>query len=611
MLLYFIFIRLLRIILNQSFCKEGINHCSKCNPITKLCVKCEKEVYIPDKKGGCQKSQKCLVGLNHCFECYEDGKLCKQCDIGYFPDENGGCSNTNYCEIADGIECIKCKKNYILIGKENYYYLINGFKFCKSLNSHDFKNCKIINTENGSCKECEEGYYLGIKDNRCTNVENCSESSFGICKNCNYGFFLDKKHQKCLIQRDIFINCRISNEGTFCDECDKNFFLDEDKKCVFSNYCAKGDFNKCDKCIDGYFLSKTDKICTKEKHCNSGMRDLGICTECIENYYIDFNDGKCKSNLENNLFKNCIKADNGICIYCGDNTYLDENNKCAFSQNCNKSLDGLCIECKDNFYLGLDNKCTDVKNCIYSDFYHCVECIDNYYYFGQKNICEIAKGNLTNCKNSYDGIICDECKNNFYLNKTDNLCYSNKEYNSFYKCAITEQNSENCIKCINNYFLGKIDHKCTTMKGCSLSENDKKCLECDEYYCLDKKKNQCIYNDEINDEDKKYYYRCNKTNEDGTSCEICNNGYELKNGLCVDEFHCEERNEDGMCKRCGDKDEEYIYYHIQCLNSFFGCVESYFNKNCLECNEILNFQSCTKCLEGYIFNEKNECVKKE
>ena len=72
-----------------------------------------------------------------------------------------------------------------------------------------------------------------------------------------------------------------------------------------------------------------------------------------------------------------------------------------------------------------------------------------------------------------------------------------------------------------------------------------------------------------------------------------------------------EKNEDGICKKCGNKDEEYIDYHIQCLNSIFGCVESYFNKNCLECNDILNFQKCTKCLDSYIFNERNECVKKD
>ena len=607
MLLYFLLFILIKKIINDPICLKGVNHCSMCNPITKLCVKCEKEIFIPDKNGGCQYAKKCTGGINHCLECFEDGILCKKCDIGYFPDDNGGCSYTDNCEIADENECLKCKENYILIGKENYYYLINGMKVCKSLNTYDFDGCKVINKEQGNCKECKEGYYLGMSDKRCTKIQNCAESSFGICKNCYYGYYLDKNKQECLLQKDKFINCKISNEGKFCDECDKNFYLDEERKCVHSNYCAKGDFNKCEKCIDGYYLSENDKICTTTNNCLNGRKDIGICTECNDNFYIDFKDGKCKSNIEDNKFKNCKTVDNDTCIYCGYNTYLGEDNKCAFSQNCKKSIDGLCMECIDNYYLGLDNKCTNVEKCIYSDFYNCVECEDNYYYFRQNNICEKAEGNMTNCKNSYDGKICDECKNDYFLNKTDNLCYNNQEHNDFYKCVLTDLTGQYCVKCINNYHIGKIDNKCTTIEGCILSENEHKCLECDSYYCLDMKKGKCIYNDEIIEEDNKYYYRCNKTNKEGTSCEICDDGYKLRDGLCIDDIHCIERNEDGMCKKCQNEENSYF---IRCINIVFDCVESYFNKNCLKCNDILNFQSCTKCNDGYFLNEQNKCVKK-
>ena len=39
-----------------------------------------------------------------------------------------------------------------------------------------------------------------------------------------------------------------------------------------------------------------------EENCYNGDKDLGICIECKDNYYLDFNDGKCKSNQENNEF---------------------------------------------------------------------------------------------------------------------------------------------------------------------------------------------------------------------------------------------------------------------------------------------------------------------
>jgi hypothetical protein len=69
---------------------------------------------------------------------------------------------------------------------------------------------------------------------------------------------------------------------------------------------------------------------------------------------------------------------------------------------------------------------------------------------------------------------------------------------------------------VNGYDLGELDNKCSKIKGCALSENENKCLECDNfYYCLDKKTGKCEINDEIIDENKKFYFKCNKTNDEG------------------------------------------------------------------------------------------------
>ena len=29
----------------SAVCKEGSNNCAKCNPVTKLCIKCNKDIY--------------------------------------------------------------------------------------------------------------------------------------------------------------------------------------------------------------------------------------------------------------------------------------------------------------------------------------------------------------------------------------------------------------------------------------------------------------------------------------------------------------------------------------------------------------------------------------
>ena len=122
-------------------CIIGVNHCLRCNPLTNLCIQCDKNIYIPDRNGGCDYSRQCLLGFNQCIECNEEGNLCKACIDGYFPDENGGCSYTNNCEISYQGNCIKCEKDYILIGENNYNN--NGIKICKSLIMGDLKNCEI------------------------------------------------------------------------------------------------------------------------------------------------------------------------------------------------------------------------------------------------------------------------------------------------------------------------------------------------------------------------------------------------------------------------------------------------------------------------------------
>ena len=97
--------------------------------------------------------------------------------------------------------------------------------------------------------------------------------------------------------------------------------------------------------------------------------------------------------------------------------------------------------------------------------------------------------------------------------------------------------------CIEEYYLGYEDSKCSLIEGCAISENENKYLECDLYYCSDAKTGQCRDNDVIEDEDKIYYYRCIKTDEKGTKCDVCPENLFLdENGFCINYDHCEEKN---------------------------------------------------------------------
>ena len=185
-------------ILNQVYllpsCKEGVNNCQSCHPLTKLCTKCTLDIYSPDENGGCSPSGKCKIGKNYCLECDEQENKCSQCEPGLFPDENGACSFVDNCEISSKGFCLKCKSDFVLIGGEDI------FRICKSKSSEDLLNCKTINSLTGLCDECELGYFLNVGDLRCSGVENCYESSFGKCASCASGYFLYLKENKCLSQ---------------------------------------------------------------------------------------------------------------------------------------------------------------------------------------------------------------------------------------------------------------------------------------------------------------------------------------------------------------------------------------------------------------------------
>ena len=209
---------------------------------------------------------------------------------------------------------------------------------------------------------------------------------------------------------------------------------------------------------------------------------------------------------------------------------MGDDYKCTDIIYCAESMDGICIECRENYYLGLDNKCSKYEHCIYSNSFECLECEDNYYFEKNKKICNEWDNDFYGCKYGYEDKGCERCKNDFYLNKTDKLCYDNSLNDSYYKCAVADENGQ-CKSCVENYELGNKYHRCSNIKGCVYQESDKKCLECSSINCLDVKTGLCESN---TNRTAKQYYKCRKTNKDGTACAVCNEGYTLDDDdFCV------------------------------------------------------------------------------
>ena len=178
-----------------------------------------------------------------------------------------------------------------------------------------------------------------------------------------------------------------------------------------------------------------------------------------------------------------------------------------------------------------------------------------------------------------EGSKCHKCRSKYYLSLVDNMCYSNEEKGTFYKCELSTMDGKQCDKCIEGYYTGLKDSKCTEGYVCLYSDEDHVCQECREDYCLNRKNGKCYKNYEFIDE--KVYFKCLKTNVEGTSCEKCAEKFEPKNGLCYNLEDCELAGED-TCNKCKDKDYED---NPLCLNENYGCIET-LRENCLKCDDL-------------------------
>ena len=581
-------------------CIPHTKNCSECHPITNLCATCEKNIYKPDLEGGCELKKQCILGKNYCNECNKKEEICLQCELGFFPDENGGCANTDNCLISQNGKCLECKEDFYLI--EGYSYNI-----CKYKLSDDLKNCAEIDFYKGICNKCNDGFFLNSEDKKCTNTKNCKKSSFGICNYCEERYYLDKNDNNlCKEKKFLLNNCKNTLDGKNCNECQNNFYFSEDGLCTNTQNCLKTDKDGfCIKCKENYYLTQIQHFCISVEHCYSASYDFHLCEICENGYLLDIETKNCI--LNDNNFNFCLEVKLNNCTKCINNYFFDKNGNCVSSKNCTNSENGICIKCDEGYHLGLDNKCVNIEKCIFSDIYgECYECEKNYFYDYEQKKCFLGINQFKNCqKANISENYCEKCKDDFYLNSTDKLCYNNSEKNFLYKCAYSNKNNE-CIQCINNYFLGSKDLKCSKIEFCAISENENKCIECDDDCCLNIKKQECFINFlGPKNENETIYYNCNKTNDEGTECNICIGNNELKNGICMNKKECaEEKNDE--CIKCNEKSENG--YNL-CLNKIYGCVENHM-ENCLRCDNIFDFDFCTECKEGYELTSWGNCVEK-
>ena len=153
------------------------------------------------------------------------------------------------------------------------------------------------------------------------------------------------------------------------------------------------------KCIIG-----DNELC---KNCDANT--INECGECNEGYYLPSNS------YNKTICDNCNKIEG--CLECSGKK---ENPVCSKCLNGLKLEDNICIE--ESCILGEKEKCKTCKNEI-GKKKECETCNDGYYLWGDGNY-ECLKCSVKNCKKCSRNLtdeICEECNENFILNK-DNSC---------------------------------------------------------------------------------------------------------------------------------------------------------------------------------------------
>ena len=600
-------------VFSEQNCKQGTNFCIMCDKEGKYCKECESHLFEPDDNGGCKAAKHCHPEMHYCLECDSNTFVCQKCEEGFVPDNNGGCSNVEYCEIADNGICRLCKDNYTLI------YHGNSYLECVSLDSEELLNCEEYDI-NGRCLKCKENYYLNSGDNKCSNTENCYISTKGLCDKCEYDFYLDKSNSSQYLcirndERNIFWKCFYSDDGKKCFQCFAPYYLSDNNICVKSKYCQKGELGigKCHECKEDYYLTKDRFACVKTNNCTYGNGYNDKCEYCEDGFYLDLNNRICSSNQEDNDYKHCLLYQDN-CTKCTDDYFLSENSKCSNSTNCSIVINGTCDKCKEGFYLGkLDLKCNSIENCIKSKVFNlCEECDDNFASLGYICVSTVTdeNHNLKNCKVAKMNkiLICSECKNNYYINETDNLCYPNdKKFLHCKRVGVKPDRNETCIECEVDYYLGD-DGKCSIVDGCAQSyDSGKICLECKQGMCLHSYSNyqSCSNNSQLYKlvPANEICFRCKEIEYFEEKCQECEEGYsKTSKGYCIDDSLCDKRIE-GKCIQCKQnvKPDNISY----CLNDKFECLES--PKGCLECHNSYDEYECSKCFNGYYLDEFKFC----
>ena len=569
--------------------------CEKCNQKTGVCIVCDSDHVLRD--GNCCNSVCKTCNEKGCLECISSNQFGQKCD-----NCSDNCNSENIegrvCSPNDG-KCFSCNKGF----KGDYCN-----EKCSDGCNLDTNNC---NQENGQC-DCKNGYFGKTCEENCD--EHCidCDSEDGTCRECESGYYIDLNNKtKCIPCPEKCINHQCDQQTGECDcinhyskesnctECENFYDLDKDCKECMNKYDAK---SNCTKCLEHYNISTS---CTKcENHyslynncesCIINYDEATECTTCINHYNISTDCKECELYYDKDKYCNECEEHYNISANCENcSNYFDIDSNC---QNCLLGYYG--FEC--------EKKCNEGCNLTISN-------------------CEQTDGKCF-CRTGYYGYYCDQtCNEN---------CVGEPPCDPI---------SGICYKCKDIYYGPKCENK-TEIEHCiRVNKEDGKCLECEStYYLIENTCRECSLHciDQLCEDKTGKCYNCSNLYEYGDFCNLncskfCNeNGgnyiCDRETAICNNDCIPTGNFTDKKCNKC-----EQGFYPIdegctlQCSEncddiasckeedgSCGSCKLGFWGDKCTEeCSNLCNKNGCNKetgkcvnCIDGYFLDENNNCTE--
>ena len=393
----------------------------------------------------------------------------------------------------------------------------------------------------------------------CTGIEMCNDMFDCIKKKSlprnltyDYDFDIEKTSSQKISEirnYNIVYGYEINDEG-ICPE-----------------YCSQcKDIKRCFKCIDGYKLLGNKDNDTEPIICDNK-------TNISIGYFI-------QNDVYYPCIEYCVECNNSYtCLKC-DNIHKtnDDKTKCIDKvQNCESytSITFTCEKCKgeyvfigddrDNCYIINDKtKFYTLDNGI--SYFPCNNSISN---------CDICNNNRYNCS---------KCNVNYYLiNDNTSYCFNDKNLSKYY----TNNNGISYIFCNNS------------IPFCDTCNNSIECETCGyNHYFIKYDRINCVTDLNL----KNYYtedygisyFPCNETINYCQECDkkdICQK--------CINDYYMIGDNRT-ICRNDFDKNKYYTEDNIV----YYPC-----DTNFEYCDECINKNTCTKCINNYGFlgNDRNKC----